>query len=266
VAKDDLARAFKKGDVVYGLRDPLFEAIATLRQPRHVEKRRFLILGKLKKKALGIIQLDITDAVWKHGSPKRYSTDKEIKDQLVDGRMGRRFRDHLRNHARYDVASQYERGVLEAGFEDRRKAWGRTSKAGLEFHLSRGATVHFLVTDIKLADVAQKSGTGGPDYITAKELRWLYRNRRTPEVANNVKFYNSQGRIAAEDFWARPEWASYIPRAEQMGASGMAGPSTHSGPAEQPNNYWKTQVAQGQVSHGTTPSESTRSSMVFSRP
>lgn len=264
---EDLIKAFKNGDVIYGLRDPLLDAASRVDQPREMRKRSFPLLGKKVAKATGLIQADITNAVWDANKPTRYSSDKEIERALVEKELGVGFREHLREHRKYNVAAQYADGLLDAKDEkvDLRTAWGRTSKGGLEYHLNRGASVHFVITGVGLDDVASKNGTGGPGFITAKELRWLHRNQHDDAVKKRVKFYTEDAQLDAETYLSRPEWDRYIRRDKPQPTS-SDDVKVASGSSSDPQ-YFKALVSgSNQQPRSNRNSTSTVSTMKFRQP
>jgi hypothetical protein len=245
MAYEDLRAAFKEGDVVFGLNRPMLDAVDSLRRPRRIRVRSIPLFGKKLLKAKGLIQADITDVVWNSRNPSEYATDKEIKKSLVDKQLGTNFRAHLAGHVKYDVASQYREGKLVQGPgkqspKDFTNAWGRTSKAGLEYHLKRGATVHFVVTNIDLNKVARKS-EADKHSVTNRELRLLYRRRNDRSVKERVKFYDESGAIDQAVFFARPEWKNYIPREERDAVAQQERSSSKSSGGKE---YWNRQVAQ----------------------
>lgn len=264
VAYEDLIEAFKTGDVIYGLRDHLLPAAGLVGQPRQVRKRLFPLFGRKVSKATGLIQGDITDAVWDKDRPKRYSSDKEIKRALVDKYLGINFREYLRRHPKYDVASHYEDGIFDPKDTQYalRAAWGRTSKGSLDYHLKRGATIHFIVTEIALDEVASKNGTGSKGFVTAQELRWLYRNRHSDAVKQRVKFYTESTQVDAESFLSQPIWDKYSSRQKLPQTSTNEGMSA-SGSNADPQYFKKLISGSSQRPSNSRDSVSTVSTMKF---
>jgi len=267
LAYEDLIKAFKNGDVIYGLRAPLFAAASRVEQPQHVHKRTFPLLGKKVSKATGLIQADLTNAVWDKEKPKEYRSDEQIDRALVDKDLGINFREHLLNHPRYNVAAQYEAGLLKADDEvvDLRTAWGRTSKGGLEYHLKRGATVHFVVTGVELDHVASKEGTGGQGFITAKELRWLHRHQHDDAVKKRVKFYTEHAQLDAQSYLSRPEWDRYI-RLDKPHPASTDDSKLQSGSSADPQYFRNLVSGSNQQPRSNRSSTSTVSTMKFRQP
>jgi insecticidal toxin complex protein TccC len=207
-----LARAWRDGDVLYGLGEPRSVAIAAIREA--VAARRAAgdaSMGLPSRRRVPIIgQPDLTNAVWDRVSPDRYLEDEEIEDVLADGQRGKDFKAFLVAHPRYDVAG-YPRPKNDVA-EFANAMWRRTSKGGLEFQLRRGRAVHVVVDRLieSIPDVATKRPTHGTS-VTAAELRWLYRHRAMAEVRGLVRFWNEDGPVAQDAIFGKPGWGAYAP-------------------------------------------------------
>lgn len=104
----------------------------------------------------------------------------------------------------------------ESNLDIAKEAWTRTSKAGLEFQTkSRNKRIHFILDEIAFDRVIEKK----PGDITSAEIRWLYRNRNNPQVANNVVYWLDGVKVM-------PPWecepigsifSRYLPRSEYPG-------------------------------------------------
>jgi hypothetical protein len=84
-------------------------------------------------------------------------------------------------------------------------------KAGIQFVLDSGYTVHFALDSLwsaeKMETIARKE-TDQP-WHTGSELRWLYKHRGNAKVASKVAFYvNGSARQAPWDEWPN-SWANY---------------------------------------------------------
>jgi len=218
---DELAAQFDDGDVLYGLDVPRAAArSAILRSGKSrttpVTKMILCCIPYTKGTTTNVlIQNDLTNAVWDSQNPTTYSSDKAIGKTLTDGTRGSDFKAFLSNHTKYNVAEQFQNGTLTDGDPtDTRKAWGRTSKAGLEFQTRSGGTVHFIITDLNFNDIATKTGYGGKGNITSAELRWLYRHRDADEVKNRVRFWVADREVPHNEVWSDSSWASYHPKHE----------------------------------------------------
>lgn len=204
-----LALAFEDGDVLYGLNEPRATALNALGRARTVHVGRVVLgcipWGEVEKTNV-LIQNDITNAVWDPLHAGRYSSSRHIRRTISDGNRGVAFRQFLRSHDRYDVAS------LGLGPGDGVRGWTKTSKAGLEFHARTNRTVHFIITDIAFGDVASKTRYGAKGNITSAELRWLFRHRQTPEVKNFVRFWTEDREFSHAEVFDDPAWSTYNPK------------------------------------------------------
>lgn len=206
-----LANNFQDGDVIYGLDSPRAIALATLKTRsinRTEQITTVFCCGLFSSAAIKrhiIIQNDITNSVWDPSSPNTYSSNKNIKRELVDGERGIAFKNFIQNHPKYNVASRYD---PEVDPQKRAKnAWQRTSKCGLRFHAERGGTIHFILTNLKIDAVVSKVGYG--ESITSAELRWLYRHRNVQAVIDSVKFYEADKEVPYQDVFKNPAWENY---------------------------------------------------------
>jgi hypothetical protein len=91
--------------------------------------------------------------------------------------------------------------------ESEQHAWRTKSKAGLNWAISSGNHVHFILDDLNMKEVAEKTNTkGNPDQpqgkaplgtlqkdkvrtITNAELRWIYRHKDHSDVKDLVHFW-----------------------------------------------------------------------------
>lgn len=219
---EDLASAFKSGDVIYGLDQPrnaAVQAVTNLGFRRQVTYRSMIlgcIPGPEKTRAVVLIQNDITNAVWDPQKPNQYASRSAIGKVLMDAARGEQFRAFLQQHPRYNVAQNNR--VTADPIKGPVEAWRRTSKGGLEFQVRyRGAKVHFVVEKIidSLDQVASKQHHG--QSITSAELRWLYRHRHLADVQNNVRFWLPDGEVSQDDLFSRKEWSAYAPKHTYQG-------------------------------------------------
>jgi len=244
MAWEQLVNTFQDGDVLYGLDDGRKAAKQAILSAQAKTKIKVLFLGCIprnKKVERIVIQNAVTDSVFdaltigtalKTGG-KFFSTDQQIRSNKgvkADPDRAVGFRDHLLAHRRWNL----EKGISDeevrgAGWKankpddapvtdmDRaRKAWTRTSKAGLEYQTKvRGATVHFILDGLDFNRVVQKH----PGDVTSAEIRWLYRHRNDEAVMNNVKFW-LDGEEQSEPPWKQQSnasiFAKYKPRHEDI--------------------------------------------------
>lgn len=219
MAYEALAAAFRGGDVIYGLDQPRAAARTAIINSGHsqtttVPKMHLgCIPGTPTTKTNILIQNDLTNAVWDAGKPNEYASKKSIGKTLTDKNRAVAFREFLKGHDRYNVARQ---GYDTSNMAEARKAWGRTSKAGLEFQTRRGATVHFIMEGLidTLDQIAGKIGYGAKGNITSAELRWLYRHRNLDEVRDNVRFWLSDRELSHDEVFNDDAWNAYQPTNE----------------------------------------------------
>ncbi|QUM80091.1 hypothetical protein HWV01_07195 [Moritella sp. 5] len=210
MAYETLADNFQDGDVIYGLDSPRKAALKTL-EKRNIKRTKPIkmayscgLLNTKKTKDNILIQNDITNAVWNPQSPKEYSSDESINTTLVDGQRGITFKEFLKEHSSYNVASQFD--VLK----EYKEAWKRTSKAGLEFQVKSKGIVHFILTDLEISEAMSKKPPHG-DGITSAELRWLYRHKDVQDVIAHVKFYMEDKEVLFQEVFTNPDFESYTP-------------------------------------------------------
>lgn len=140
----------------------------------------------------------------------------------------------LTGHAKYSRALDADLTGIEGN-----SAWRAKSKGGLLWATSVAHKhVHFCLDGLVMTDVVGKSYPGrGPSQIgrdtpagtppdekersiTGSELRWIYRNRRNPEVSALIQFwrYDSFHKRWAQCTppweWHNSVWAAYNPRHE----------------------------------------------------
>lgn len=219
---DDLAQAFQNGDVLYGLDQPRAAARQAILGAGGVSAstpvtKMFLCCIPYTSGSTTdvLIQNDLTNAVWDTMNAGQYSSDNSISKTLTDANRGKLFRNFISNHVDYDVASQVNAGTVDiTTTAGQRTAWTRTSKAGIEFQIRSAQTVHFILTDLQVGAIANKTGYGGKGNITSAELRWLYRHRQTTEVQQHVRFWEADGEVAHDTLWNNAAWANYHPNNE----------------------------------------------------
>ncbi|WP_340608997.1 hypothetical protein [Xenorhabdus bharatensis] len=112
----------------------------------------------------------------------------------------------IENHNKYKTA-------LNEELEYDKNTMGRKCKGGLLWvtlsgnQLTNSMHIHFILDDINMDTVVNKRD----DNITGKELRWLYRNRKSPYVATKVQFWCADNPTLPP--WETEEaiWENYIP-------------------------------------------------------
>ncbi|MDR0217363.1 MAG: hypothetical protein LBI71_00500 [Enterobacteriaceae bacterium] len=114
---------------------------------------------------------------------------------------------HLENHEKYKIALENNPD------NDDSLIFGRKCKGGLSWitfgnsKLFPDAHIHFLLDGIDLDRIINKRD----NYITGKELRWLFRHRHYPKVANKVQFWkNCRPTTPPWTGFGSTEWEKYI--------------------------------------------------------
>lgn len=79
--------------------------------------------------------------------------------------------------------------------------------------MERQERVFFCIDNLNncIPEIAQKKPDYGT-YITASELRWLYRRKDHPNVKNNVQFCLEGAFISQEEVFSLPGWETYFPK------------------------------------------------------
>ncbi|PHM64356.1 Type III secretion system effector EspK [Xenorhabdus stockiae] len=97
---------------------------------------------------------------------------------------------YLEKHDKYHT-------VLEEGITNDHVTIGRKCKGGISWvtmsdcQLTEDMHIHFILDEINMAKVVNKSEglNNTRKSITAKELRWVYRNRNNKKVASKIQFW-----------------------------------------------------------------------------
>jgi insecticidal toxin complex protein TccC len=221
-------------DIVYGAKDYRNPAVHHL--SGLVENKRATSI---------YMQNHLTDAIWVNRLPTVYTNNAmlnpgaaisgEIRGDSFraiqamqknnnDRARAIEFKEFLLSHPRYNVKDQDQARQLdglknvkmndEVKFPLLLKMWKRTSKAGIEFQLSRSAEgrVHFILDQVvdDIPVVLSKQGHGAS--VTSTELRWLYRHRNTDAVKNSVVFWKNKQQIHIDNVFTDPAWKDYNPR------------------------------------------------------
>ncbi|MGC0155163.1 hypothetical protein ACPRNU_22115 [Chromobacterium vaccinii] len=192
----DIAADFESGDLIYGLARPRQAALNMLSSTKDDSKKEIRI------------QNDITNSVWERGAT-HFNSDEEIRQELMDSDRAIQYKNFLLNHKKYNVT---ERKI--SAQDSRDQGWIRTSKAGLEFQTQvRNGKVLFCVDHLidSIPEIAKKQGDYGRA-ITASELRWLYRNKESTSIKENVQFYLQGKPVSQEYVFSLTAWNVYQPK------------------------------------------------------
>lgn len=96
----------------------------------------------------------------------------------------------------------------------------RKCKAGLNWAKEDNIRVHFLLEDIDMIKVVNKTGEnieklGTVKTVTGSELRWVYRNRHDEGVQKNVQFWNRGRRVDPPWVTDSAPWDMYDRKREE---------------------------------------------------
>ncbi len=224
--RSDLVKSFRSGDLVYGL-----DKIGG--RPRHLEN---------------ILNAD--------GAPS-FATVDDLNHQFLGVKKGERYptpknpAERHRDFPPMDVkdiqASRRKAGELKGFLDSRDKNPSltpegsedhvntrikRSIKAGMEFTVAQGHSIHFELNDISMDDVVNKRGDYGNSF-TASELRKAYRMRKS-EHANGIKFYVRGVETKAPWETNSTLWDKYKPKSENRGVQSSI-PDQGQGAASFPN-------------------------------
>lgn len=218
---------------------------------RHGRKRQDIIIqNQLTNSVVNVSKISHR----LHAPGKFYSSDRQIRSRgeaTADPKRAIQFKHFLRNHQKWNlengISPHQIKSVHQAQYihwgktvevdisrlknarirqlspknsntnlDIAKEAWIRASKAGLEFQTkTRNKRVHFILDEIAFERVIEKR----PGDITSAEIRWLYRNRGNPQVANNVVYW--LGGVKVMPPWECEPISSifsrYLPRSEYPG-------------------------------------------------
>ena len=125
------------------------------------------------------------------------------------------FSDFLRRHPKYKVI--FDR-PSPGNHDEVAKDNMRKCKAGLSWAAVRGITIHFVLDGLNVESVPYKAVFCDVDThvihasVTNSELRWVYRNRHDPAVAQCIQFWRDQRPVQPP--WTGEGaalWANYQP-------------------------------------------------------
>ncbi|WP_146114477.1 hypothetical protein [Ochrobactrum vermis] len=195
---------FRRGDLVYGLANPRFD---------YSKKYPFFAESDSTRNISTIDQYAMTsDEVF----------FKERVDVKVPDRQGEFF-ESVAQHSKYksildtkSIPIDYRKQIF---FDNDETAIGRKVKAGLNWAKDSQTRVHFVLDDIDMNEVVNKTlrvvGKRSTRPYTGSELRWLYRNRHDPDVQNVVQFWQDGKHVEPPWETDRELWKRYEPKNER---------------------------------------------------
>ncbi|MBR0641603.1 hypothetical protein [Plastoroseomonas hellenica] len=137
-----------------------------------------------------------------------YDTDAEVAKKITAVSDANEFVQALVGHPKYNIVVRDEPNGIPGISGNMNREWRIKSKGALHYFTKVAKKhVHFVLDDIDLDEVVSKSHTSGPPYgrdkpvgkagpsdtktrtVTHAELRWIYRNRVSPDVQAGVQFW-----------------------------------------------------------------------------
>lgn len=204
--KSDLTANFKKGDMLYGL---------------HADREKFRV-ALLKITDGFIVTIDPFNNVFLVQTVKKSGFQPEnVKgaieylhtDKNIPKGYSMAYSEFLISHKRFSPG----RADPSNSFKGKDAQIARSCKAMIEFTLTCGNTVHFLLDSLinennymnnVVAKTAVKQGGG----FTNAELRYVYRNRNRGLFMKGVKFYLN-GMLCKAPWEHDPGlWQQYVPK------------------------------------------------------
>lgn len=204
-----------------------------------------LLSGNSPAFRFGMMQNDLTNAVWDVMQPTDDRTEDEVRasifkehpelihnpqyvQDMVTRIMG--FQDFIRSKYTHTGKEGYNiRKPIGGSMDEAINTWKHTSKAGLEYQLcQRKRDVCLAVDGLIIKDVIKGDPASRPDRvhsITSGEVRWLYRHKDDPDVRAHLKLFElSTGRLVPHDeFFGQSDWTTYDQyRRNQAAARGQA--------------------------------------------
>ena len=167
-----------------------------------------------------------------------YFTDKSYVPFVTNGVSSEDngdYLDFLREHEKYSDAYEDESTGISISAESPNQYTRHKCKAGLAWAVDKGKKVHFVLDDLDMKAIVNKSfqkpgvapdkpegpSRGAPQTekhrsITGSELRWVFRNKDKQEVQDNIQFWfeNQPCSPPWEDDQWKALWEGYQPRSQ----------------------------------------------------
>jgi hypothetical protein len=205
-------KAYEDGDFIFGLA----EAVSSFKKVNDKTK------GSLSQPVNTVKQLtNVIDDLSKF-SDDRFDQNYAYLDSLL-------------NHPKYHTAVVSRKLSLSTsdkpGGEGSNEAFRRKSKGALNYLISQGKSLHFILDGLDMAGVAgkvnfptkqdkspQPTSDGPPKYsdVTGAELRWIYRHRDDPNTQRAVQFWMKSLQCDApwDQIKFKDVWSKYKPKNE----------------------------------------------------
>ncbi|MBD2296377.1 hypothetical protein H6G06_23550 [Anabaena sphaerica FACHB-251] len=236
---NDLVEAFNPGDKLYGLRDqrpqdavkPKAGNMATVQDELNNQFIGTKGIGRISKTMGSLAKQNDQNSAndikkWKKGaSYGEEKTPPKTQEQRLEALE---YKEWLEKHPKYSPKNKIVRGeALSSPY----RQWDRVKKsckAGIEYAVTHGKRVHFILDDIDLEAVINKQNyqTKQPEVkvdpitgdsqqnITASELRFIYRNWHDPLFKKGVQFWQGGKEVPAPWEQDPKSWQRYSPKSK----------------------------------------------------
>lgn len=192
---------YKDGDLVYGMGVNIYNYV------NNVDKFR---IANPNKTASTMYQYAInTKEPIKYNF---YSPDKESTNSFIKSiRSHKKYKTILWSNINFDEKDGIDHEIQEF--------YSRKSKAGIKWAQENGHAVHYILDDIDIDSVINKTmnigKSGSPiKSIVNSEIRYIYRNRKNPEMQKTVQFWR-EGHPSNAPWVDDPaKWHHYKPKSE----------------------------------------------------
>ncbi|WP_340609107.1 hypothetical protein [Xenorhabdus bharatensis] len=222
---------FFEGDLIYGLTNEREKYISGLdnfkivekRLPKSISGQEFFKPTMMNYYLIPVEEREMKDFVdkfrnnaWARSIPWMRERDKEYRGYLNIAsfpeyeKYKESYYSHLRSHEKYHT-------VLEENTTKNPVTIGRKCKGGISWvtmsdcQLTEGMHIHFILDALNMEAVVNKSNVMGKS-ITAKELRWIYRNRYSKEVASKIQFWMNKKPVSPPWISNEALWIKYKPK------------------------------------------------------
>ncbi len=191
---------WKEGDLLYGLQKEARRAVIEELKGRLDSKHQRLHCTFDRRIGNEMCRfVDVDDGFFSNDEYNEWLDEKDEDFRL--------YAEDMQAHARYNSAQPKKSGD-KADQHD--VAVKRGCKWAIEYAVTHGQTVHFLLDGLNINSIISK----GNSSFTNSELRFIYRNREDERFKSNIKFYIDCNECDA--LWAsddgRKDWEQYKPK------------------------------------------------------
>jgi len=192
---------YTDGDLIYGMGRNIYN---------YVNNVETFLMANPNKKASTMYQYAIN--IKENIKYNFYLPDKESTNSFIKSiQSHKKYRSILRLNINFDEKDDIDHEIQEF--------YSRKSKAGIKWAQENGHSVHYILDDIDIDSVINKTmnigKSGSPiKSIVNSEIRYIYRNRKDPKMQNTVQFWRG-GRPSNTPWVDDPaKWHHYKPKSE----------------------------------------------------